>query len=56
VAHGIDWSKTATRFYVSGWVSLGTWSFASGNGDYVKTTASGGGCARADAVKFVRTA
>jgi beta-glucanase (GH16 family) len=40
----------------SGWVSLGTWSFASGTGGYVKTTASGGGCARADAVKFVRTA
>jgi hypothetical protein len=38
----------------SGWVSLGTYSFAAGTGGYVRTTASGTGCARADAVKFVR--
>ncbi|GAA0913083.1 glycoside hydrolase family 16 protein [Virgisporangium aurantiacum] len=39
----------------SGWVSLGTWTFPAGTGGYVRTTASGTGCARADAVKFVRT-
>jgi beta-glucanase (GH16 family) len=38
----------------SGWVHLGTWAFPAGTGGYVKTTASGSGCARADAVKFVR--
>ena len=38
----------------SGWVSLGTYSFASGQSGYVKLTSSGVGCARADAVKFVR--
>lgn len=39
----------------SGWVSLGTYTFANGEGGYVKLTSSGTGCARADAVKFVRT-
>ena len=39
---------------VSGWVSLGTHSFPSGSTGFVKLTASGSGCARADAVKFVR--
>ncbi|MPZ82184.1 MAG: family 16 glycosylhydrolase [Actinophytocola sp.] len=38
----------------SGWVSLGTYSFPAGTSGYVKLTASGTGCARADAVKFVR--
>ncbi|MFI7672766.1 family 16 glycosylhydrolase [Actinophytocola sp. NPDC049390] len=38
----------------SGWVSLGTYSFAAGQTGYVKLTSSGVGCARADAVKFVR--
>jgi beta-glucanase (GH16 family) len=38
----------------SGWVSLGTYSFAAGTGGSVKLTGSGTGCARADAVKFVR--
>jgi beta-glucanase (GH16 family) len=39
----------------SGWVSLGTHPFAAGTAGYVKVTSSGSGCARADAVKFVRT-
>lgn len=38
----------------AGWVSLGTYSFAAGESGYVKVTSSGVGCARADAVKFVR--
>lgn len=38
----------------SGWVSLGTYAFATGESGYVKLTGSGTGCARADAVKFVR--
>jgi len=38
----------------SGWVSLGTYSFAAGTAGSVKVTASGTGCARADAVKFIR--
>lgn len=38
----------------SGWVSLGTYSFAAGESGYVKLSSSGVGCARADAVKFVR--
>lgn len=38
----------------SGWVSLGTYAFAAGQGGYVKVTGSGTGCARADAVKFIR--
>lgn len=38
----------------SGWVSLGTYSFATGESGYVKLTSSGVGCARADAVKFIR--
>ena len=39
----------------AGWVSLGTQSFAAGTGGSVKLTSSGTGCARADAVKFVRS-
>ncbi|MFC5924052.1 family 16 glycosylhydrolase [Micromonospora vulcania] len=38
----------------SGWVLLGSWYFPAGTGGYLRTTASGSGCARADAVKFVR--
>lgn len=38
----------------AGWVSLGRYPFASGTGGFVRLTASGIGCARADAVKFVR--
>ncbi|MBB5874482.1 beta-glucanase (GH16 family) [Allocatelliglobosispora scoriae] len=38
----------------SGWVSLGSYSFAAGTAGSVKLTSSGSGCARADAVKFVR--
>lgn len=38
----------------TGWVKLGTWSFSSGFNGSVKLTGSGGGNARADAVKFVR--
>lgn len=38
----------------SGWVSLGSYSFATGTGGSVKVTSSGTGCVRADAVKFVR--
>jgi beta-glucanase (GH16 family) len=38
----------------SGWVSLGTFSLPAGTGTAVKLTSSGSGCARADAVKFVR--
>jgi beta-glucanase (GH16 family) len=38
----------------SGWVRLGTFPFAAGTGGSVRTTASGTGCARADAVKFIR--
>jgi beta-glucanase (GH16 family) len=38
----------------SGWVSLGTYAFPAGTGGYVRTTASGTGCARADAVRFLR--
>lgn len=38
----------------SGWVSLGTHAFAAGDSGYLKLTSSGTGCARADAVKFVR--
>ncbi len=38
----------------SGWVSLGSYSFPTGTGGAVTVTSSGSGCARADAVKFVR--
>ncbi|GAB4055311.1 glycoside hydrolase family 16 protein [Catellatospora paridis] len=38
----------------SGWVSLGSYHFPSGTAGSVKLTSSGSGCARADAVKFVR--
>jgi hypothetical protein len=38
----------------SGWVSLGTYALAQGTGASVQLTSSGTGCARADAVKFVR--
>jgi beta-glucanase (GH16 family) len=38
----------------SGWVSLGTHALPAGTGSAVKLTSSGTGCARADAVKFVR--
>lgn len=38
----------------NGWVSLGTFSLPSGTSTAVKLTSSGSGCARADAVKFVR--
>ncbi|WP_419999790.1 family 16 glycosylhydrolase [Streptomyces boninensis] len=38
----------------SGWVSLGTQSYGAGTGAAVSLTASGVGCAHADAVKFVR--
>jgi beta-glucanase (GH16 family) len=37
----------------TGWVDLGTHSFAAGSGGYVKNTRSNG-CARADMVKFVK--
>ncbi|NGN63114.1 family 16 glycosylhydrolase [Streptomyces sp. A7024] len=38
----------------SGWVSLGTQTYAAGTGSSVSLTASGTGCAHADAIKFVR--
>lgn len=38
----------------SSWVSLGTYAMAAGTGASVRLTSSGSGCARADAVKFVR--
>lgn len=38
----------------SGWVSLGTYALAQGTSASVQLTSSGTGCARADAVKFVR--
>lgn len=38
----------------SQWVSLGTFSLPSGNATAVTLTSSSSGCARADAVKFVR--
>ncbi len=38
----------------TGWVSLGTHALAAGAAASVKLTSSGSGCARADAVKFVR--
>lgn len=38
----------------SGWVSLGTFALAAGSATSVVQTASGTGCARANAVKFVR--
>jgi hypothetical protein len=38
----------------SGWVSLGSFSFPAGTANAVTLTSSGSGCARADAVKFVR--
>ncbi|GAA2094664.1 hypothetical protein GCM10009801_62960 [Streptomyces albiaxialis] len=38
----------------AGWVSLGTRAFARGTGGAVTLTASGTGCAHADAVKLVR--
>jgi hypothetical protein len=38
----------------SGWVSLGTFTLPTGTANAVKLTSSGTGCARADAVKFVR--
>jgi beta-glucanase (GH16 family) len=38
----------------SGWVSLGTFDLPGGTGTAVRLTSSGTGCARADAVKFVR--
>ena len=37
----------------SGWVTLGTFDFAAGSGGYVKNTRVNG-CARADAVRFVK--
>jgi beta-glucanase (GH16 family) len=38
----------------SGWVSLGTFTLPAGTANAVQLTSSGTGCARADAVKFVR--
>ncbi|SCG76740.1 glycoside hydrolase family 16 protein [Micromonospora coxensis] len=38
----------------TGWVSLGQYHFGAGTAGYARLTGSGGGCARADAVKFVR--
>ena len=38
----------------SGWVSLGTFALPQGTATAVQLTSSGTGCARADAVKFVR--
>ncbi|PZG02943.1 glycoside hydrolase family 16 protein [Micromonospora deserti] len=38
----------------TGWVSLGSYYFPAGTGGYVMVSASGSGCARADAVRFVR--
>ena len=38
----------------SGWVSLGVFNLPQGNATAVQLTSSGTGCARADAVKFVR--
>ncbi len=38
----------------TGWVKLGTWSFSSGFNGSVKLTGSGGGYARADAVRWTR--
>ncbi len=38
----------------SGWVSLGTFALPQGTATAVTLTSSGGGCARSDAVKFVR--
>lgn len=38
----------------TGWVSLGTHALPAGTSSPVKLTSSGSGCARADAVKFVR--
>ena len=38
----------------SGWVSLGTFTLPAGTANAVTLTSSGSGCARADAVKFVR--
>lgn len=37
----------------SGWLQLGSWYFPAGSGGFVEAV-RGGGCARADAVKFVR--
>ncbi|SDK21875.1 family 16 glycosylhydrolase [Streptomyces indicus] len=42
------------RSGTSGWVSLGTQTYAAGTGASVSLTASGTSCAHADAVKFVR--
>ncbi|MEV6108006.1 family 16 glycosylhydrolase [Streptomyces sp. NPDC051940] len=42
------------RSGTSGWVSLGTQSYAAGTSAAVSLTASGTGCAHADAVKFVQ--
>lgn len=38
----------------SSWVSLGRYELSDGTGSYARLTSSGAGCARADAVKFVR--
>jgi hypothetical protein len=38
----------------TGWTSLGSHYFPTGTAGYLKVTSSGSGCARADAVKFVR--
>jgi beta-glucanase (GH16 family) len=38
----------------SGWLSLGTFALPAGTSSFVRMTSSGGGCGRADAVKFVR--
>ena len=38
----------------TGWVSLGTHALPAGTASSVKLTSSGNGCARADAVKFIR--
>ena len=38
----------------SGWVDLGTFTLPAGTGTAVTLTGSGTGCARADAVRFVR--
>lgn len=57
VVHG---GSTSTSFVngttgSSGWVSLGSHFFPAGTGGYARLTSSGAGCARADAVKFIRT-
>ncbi|MER7283557.1 glycoside hydrolase family 16 protein [Dactylosporangium sp. NPDC000244] len=56
VTHGGTVSTTTVNGTTgsSGWVSLGTYAFAAGTAGSVQLTSSGTGCARADAVKFVR--